>query len=259
MDDEGPWIPPRERAPPPMDHRPGWKPSAYSPAMGELICARIEAGETIRQITACEGTPSYATVFRWLQVNAGFARMYGELRDRMAAEALRHDADVRTAAAWRRQHEWKLGRRRHGKAGRGSSFTQEKADALCARIAAGESVLAVTADPAMPSAKVMYRWARRRPDFAAQLAEARAAREFALRLEIEAVVLSATPATLAACRRQAARLEGRIGRLKPRKFRPDPRLMDLACPIGPSEDLEADPPWGDDPPQADPGGEPGPG
>jgi hypothetical protein len=49
------------------------------------------------------------------------------------------------------------------------------AQAVCARLAAGETLTAVCADPAMPSKPTLAKWAVQRPAFAAALAEARTA------------------------------------------------------------------------------------
>lgn len=53
-------------------------------------------------------------------------------------------------------------------------FGPEVAEAMLARMRAGESVRAICRDPAMPSADTVYRWVRLRPEFGARFAEARA-------------------------------------------------------------------------------------
>ncbi|WP_200957648.1 hypothetical protein, partial [Phenylobacterium sp. Root700] len=63
-----------------MDHTGGAKASQYRREIGKVICARIDAGETIRSIAADPAMPSYATIFRWTKVSPEFAAMYGPVR-----------------------------------------------------------------------------------------------------------------------------------------------------------------------------------
>ena len=53
-----------------------------------------------------------------------------------------------------------------------SSYRVEIGDAICARIAGGESKRAICAEPGMPSDVTVYQWTRRFPAFAAQYAKA---------------------------------------------------------------------------------------
>lgn len=53
-------------------------------------------------------------------------------------------------------------------------FSAKLARAICARLAAGETQLAIVRDPAMPSRHTLSRWARDRPDFAKIFARAKA-------------------------------------------------------------------------------------
>lgn len=65
---------------PEMDHKGGDKPSQYHWRIGEVICQRVAAGLTIRQIVADPAMPSYPTVFHWLKRHPDFAERYGEVR-----------------------------------------------------------------------------------------------------------------------------------------------------------------------------------
>lgn len=60
--------------------------------------------------------------------------------------------------------------------GNTSRYDPDIADAIVARVEAGESVRSVCRDRAMPSGDTVYKWARREPEFAARI---RAAREAA--------------------------------------------------------------------------------
>jgi hypothetical protein len=97
-----PWRAPKERVPPPMDHEAGAKPSAYTWAMGKLIPARVQAGETVKEIAASEGMPSYATIYRWTHVISEFGELWRALRTQMAREAVRaQDERPKARVFWR--------------------------------------------------------------------------------------------------------------------------------------------------------------
>ena len=61
------------------------------------------------------------------------------------------------------------------KAGRPSSFTAAKADAICARLAEGESLRSICRGEAMPSASAVFDWLAADASFAEQYARAKAA------------------------------------------------------------------------------------
>lgn len=59
--------------------------------------------------------------------------------------------------------------------GRPSDYTQEMADLICTRIADGESVRAICADPDMPSKAAVFRWLAAHEGFRDQYARAKEA------------------------------------------------------------------------------------
>lgn len=59
------------------------------------------------------------------------------------------------------------------KPGPPSSFTQEMADLICTRIAAGESLRSILAEPGMPVSSVVFKWLQNIPSFAEQYTRAR--------------------------------------------------------------------------------------
>lgn len=59
--------------------------------------------------------------------------------------------------------------------GRPSDFTQEVADAICTRIAAGESLRAICQDEHMPAASTVFLWLIKHLEFSEQYARAREA------------------------------------------------------------------------------------
>jgi hypothetical protein len=64
--------------------------------------------------------------------------------------------------------------------GRPSTFTQEVADAICERIAAGESLRLIVLDEGMPDERTVYRWLDRDEAFRQQYARAREAQADAM-------------------------------------------------------------------------------
>lgn len=57
--------------------------------------------------------------------------------------------------------------------GRPCEFTQETADAICARLSEGESLTSICKDAAMPARCTVTEWVRRFPEFAKQYEQAR--------------------------------------------------------------------------------------
>lgn len=49
------------------------RPSSYTDALADLICDRIAAGESLRQICADAGMPDRTTVLRWIRQREDFA------------------------------------------------------------------------------------------------------------------------------------------------------------------------------------------
>lgn len=204
-----------------MDHAGGWKESAYRPRIGEIICARIECGETVRQVCADPDMPSYATVFQWLKVHEDFDARYQAMRDRMrtyrAEQAVRKSARER----WWRAHVRKVDGKppRDWVSGRRSTYSRAVAQAYCDRLADGESGMAISADPAMPSARCVYRWLRNEAEFREMYDAARAAQQRWLEVQIHMACDLVEVIGLAQAKRRVAALQGRIGRMRARTWR----------------------------------------
>lgn len=213
-----PWVPPRQRAVPQMDHTGGWKASQYRREIGEVICARIDAGETIRSIAADPAMPSYATIFHWTKVNPEFAAMYKAVRRHLREGKVQNRRLKHVSDAWRVPHEIKLGLRRHWVSGQKSTYERAWAARFCERVAAGETIMEITADPNMPSVKAVYTWLKRHEEFLDMYLEAKADQRGWLEFMIEMIVMETTPATLKQDQAEVARLEGRIGRLTPKTY-----------------------------------------
>ena len=203
---------------PAMDHTGGYKPSQYHPQIGRVICARIWEGETVAQVAADPAMPSYATVFHWLKIHDDFAWMYHRVRDdlalRRAARRAAETAHGRRVRAHRRAVAGKPPR--DWVAGKASTYRQDWALAYCRRIAAGEAGYRVSADPAMPTARCVYRWLKDIAEFREMYVTARAMQREDLEWEIHIAADGAMETGLAHAKARVAHLEGRIGRLRPK-------------------------------------------
>jgi len=52
------------------------RPSDYTPELGDYICARLSAGESVKKITDCDDMPSRPAVYRWLREHEEFRNNY---------------------------------------------------------------------------------------------------------------------------------------------------------------------------------------
>ena len=95
MTDEAATPPPLPR----MDHEGGDKESQYHPRLGDEICRRMCAGQTIREIVADPAMPSYATIFHWRKLHGDFAAMYDACRDKLARKRQLEAASWEAATA----------------------------------------------------------------------------------------------------------------------------------------------------------------
>lgn len=63
------------------------RPTIYSQELVSLMCSRIAAGESVRQITSDPDMPAMATFFRWLNEKPDFKEQYAIAKE-LGAEAL---------------------------------------------------------------------------------------------------------------------------------------------------------------------------
>jgi hypothetical protein len=205
---------------PPMDHRPGGRVSAFTWEMGEFILKRIENGETMREITADGRMPAYCTVFQWVRVHPAFGARYRAIRAEQSAAYVRRVANRAGAKAFWPAHMAKVQGKRWWRRGRPSSYTRTVGEAICARLRKGETMMAINADPAMPSAKVVYGWMRTVAEFRDMVIEARRWRLDWLAFHAENTAdLATVGEPLSRVKRKVARIEARIGRLTAKHYR----------------------------------------
>ncbi|HEV2533504.1 hypothetical protein [Phenylobacterium sp.] len=230
---ENPWVPPRDRTPPPMDHLPGHKESAFTVEMGELILERIAAGETVKQVTADPAMPAYATVYRWTHVIPEFGEAWVRLRARICADRIWLDQQRAVAKAWMAAHRGKLAGKPEEpwKTGKASTYTPAWGAAVCAAIAEGASLSEVVRTSGMPGSKAVYNWLRRFPEFRLAYVEACGCREFLLHEMAIEVATTRGWVDLAGAKREVAKLDERVGRTAPKKYRALPP-EDVALKVG---------------------------
>lgn len=80
---------------------------------------------------------------------------------------------------------------------RASEFTQEIADAICERLADGESLRSICRDESMPAKSTVFKWLAQLDDFADQYARAREAQADTLADEILEIADDASRDTIA--------------------------------------------------------------
>jgi hypothetical protein len=187
-----------------MDKAAGWKPSAFTWAMGRLILQRMADRETIKAITADPRMPAYATVYRWTHVHEEFGEAYREVRALLA--------QVRLEERDERQKPRRT-------SGRPTTYTVERGWDVCEAICEGASLSEVVRRPDMPSSKAIYRWLRYEPEFRAEFIQACGVRALKLQEEVLDIARAVTPANVRLAKRQIDRLHGRIGRMTPRLYR----------------------------------------
>jgi hypothetical protein len=203
----------------------------YSPQLGRTICARIAAGETQKALADEAGMPSAWTIRDWARRIPEFAEAFEAARRGALARRLAQERRVDEARGWRRMLK-RTGRR----GGSVSIRTRELEEAICGRIAAGESVIAIGADPAMPSASTICAWVRRHDDFRDMYAEAKAmAADLLFDLALE-IALESTEETVRADRLRIQTLRWHTAMLAPRKY-------GTRRALAPEEDEEGRQPW----------------
>jgi len=190
-----------------MDHTGGFKASQYRPALALEICAD-------------PAMPSRATLFRWLRRQPYFAAVYEAVRvERAQAKVARADARRAAVRAAKAAKARAVGRRpRDWVSGQKSRYDPAVAEAFCDVIALGATLAEVCALPGMPSVKQVFGWLRRRREFRVEYVKARAfQREVLADQMLETALAKAGPRQLEA---GLGAVQGRIGRLTPKTWRP---------------------------------------
>lgn len=163
---------------------------AWSQAIADEIVRRSAAGETLRGMCREPGMPSFETVQKWL-------------RKRPAFRAAVDEARVAAGLPWR---------------GPPSTYCEATAEAIWVRLAAGEPLVKILADPEMPAWSTVHRWMHQRPEFRRALHSARVwIAECAFQTGWE-ICMGVTPATAQAAKVQLAHLRWHTGKLAPKTY-----------------------------------------
>lgn len=118
----------------------------HTPALADAICRRLEAGEGLNGICRDASLPCRDTILNWRKTVPGFRERYDQARARQAeARLARGLAPSLGGGRWR--------------------YTDAVARTICDRLAAGESLLSISRDPAMPGCSTIMRWVDQKPDF----------------------------------------------------------------------------------------------
>lgn len=181
----------------------------FSEELGRAICARVAAGESIMAICRATGAPHRTSVRRWADREPAFRAALAEaLLTRRTAQRLRDRERAMGRAALPKPV----------KGGKPSSYTPQVGEAICARLANGESLLSIAAEPDMPCAGTVYGWARRHPEFQDAYVIAREEQAHYLLDEAREVALGATPKSVWADRLRFDTIRWMTARLAPRKY-----------------------------------------
>ena len=180
----------------------------YSEAIGAEICERVAAGESIAAICRGSGMPNRTTVRDWAVAMPVFHQALAKaLR---AARTTERVADRRRGAA----------RALVGRDNRGlwTTYTPQLGEAICRRIADGETLASIGRDPDMPSASTVLRWVTANPAFEADYVAARAMSADVLFDEAREVALGSTHETVWSDRLAFDVIRWQTARLAPRKY-----------------------------------------
>jgi hypothetical protein len=181
----------------------------YSEAMAAEIVRAVASGVSVRAFCAEPGRPHQATVRNWElrhpEFEAALRAAYRQVtvdqrwRDRAAAEALAaRPAPVRGGSV--------------------STYRRAVGEAICARLANGESLTSIGQDPEMPCYGTILEWVKRHPKFQDMYVTARQMQGDYLFDEVRDVALAATKETVPVARLRFDVNRWQASRLAPRKY-----------------------------------------
>jgi transposase-like protein len=184
--------------------------SLYSADLGLAICARVAAGESVAAICRDLGSPDATTVRNWTTAHPEFGAALASARRtaRIAARLADRRARARKAA----------GRERPPQGAAVSTYTREAAEAICSRIANGESMTSIARDPALPSYETIYRWIAAHDEFEDLYVTARQVQADYLFDEARDVALGAQPGNVWVARLQFDVIRWQTARMAPKKY-----------------------------------------
>ncbi len=162
----------------------------FSDAVAGEIIGRVTAGESLASISRDGRMPSGTAIREWRYTRPDFGAALSAAQRR--ARLARRRMDLALAA------ERLIRPRRYGPDR--CTYAPEVGEAICTRLANGESLLSICEDEEMPAPATVYGWLRRHPDFADAYAQARQFHADYLFDEAREVALSATAGNVSARR-----------------------------------------------------------
>lgn len=177
---------------------------SYSDEVGQAICARLAAGESLMAVCREAAMPHRTTVREWAQRHPAFG------------EALL--AAARGARLRKRRADLARAMRPRDPRGRWLTYSHEVGAAICRRLSGGETLIAICRDEAMPCYATVLNWARAVPEFAEAYAEARRLAADYLFDEAREVALAATPGSVWVDRLRFDVIRWQAARIAPRKY-----------------------------------------
>ena len=187
----------------------------WTKAVADEVLARTAEGWSLRQVADDPAMPSLPTISRRVREDAAFCEaMQGA---RMAA-----------------------GRRGIG-SGPSSRFCPETAEVIFERVCAGQGLVRVCEDPALPAESTVYRWARTRPAFREALRLAKEIQGDRIAEQGWDWCREMTPETAQMRRVQLSHVRWHAGRLSPRVYGADREArMEEALAAARAQMLKAD-------------------
>lgn len=181
----------------------------FSEALGAEICAAIAAGRSLMAFCREPGRPHRTTVKRWEHVHPEFGAALQAAYSQ--ARAVERWSDRMQAAELAQRPPPRRG-------GSVSGYSRARGEAICARLAAGESLTSIARDPAFPSYDAIYRWVKRHPEFEAMYVEARAVQAERLCDEARDIAAAATVETVRLARLAFDVVRWQAARVAARKY-----------------------------------------
>jgi hypothetical protein len=181
--------------------------------VASAICGRVAAGESLMALGRDPAMPHRTTIRRWADRDLDFrARLAAAMREaRLARRRRDREAAVRRAAEL-------AARPRAARGGSVSFYSRELGEAICARLANGESLVAIGRDADMPCCGTVYGWLNRHAEFADLYAQARQAQADYYFDEAREVALGSTHATVWSDRLRFDVIRWQTARLTPKKY-----------------------------------------
>lgn len=165
----------------------------WSDAVAEAVLAGTRAGRVLAQVCAEPGMPSVRGVVRWAAERPAFGA---------ALRAAREAAGLGLTGGPR------------------FSYCPETAEAICARLCAGEAMVTILRDVEMPGYSTLYRWLKEVPDFREAVGLARDIQGLRLAELGWEEASAVTPETAFALRVKLEHLRWYAGKLSPKKYGP---------------------------------------